>query len=150
MDKSTELLILSGPNLNLLGTREPSVYGTDTLADIEARCRETAASFGYTIRTAQSNKEGVLVDEVQAAREYAAGIVVNAGAYTHTSIALRDAISAVGLPTVEVHLSNVHAREEFRHSSVIAAVCIGQIIGFGANSYTLGVRALIDYLKSKS
>ncbi|MFQ3646658.1 MAG: type II 3-dehydroquinate dehydratase [Anaerolinea sp.] len=141
-----ELLLLHGPNLNLLGTREPEVYGTTTLADINAACARLASSYDVGVRAVQSNHEGALVDALHDARAWAAGVVINAGAYTHTSIALRDAISAVKLPTVEVHLSNVHAREAFRHQSMIAPVCVGVVAGFGWRSYLLGVQALLGHL----
>jgi len=140
------ILILNGPNLNLLGTREPEVYGADTLDDIVEELRSLAAARGYEIDAVQSNVEGELVDALHAARTTAAGVVFNPGAYTHTSIALRDAISAVELPVVETHLSNVHAREEFRHTSMLTAVCLGVIGGFGRTSYRLALDALITHL----
>jgi 3-dehydroquinate dehydratase-2 len=138
------VLFLNGPNLNLLGHREPSVYGKTTLADIEARVRGRANSLGATIDFRQSNSEGELVNWVQEAKGKFDAVVINAAAYTHTSVALRDAISAVGVPTIEIHLSNIHAREEFRHRSLIAPVCSGQISGFGANSYILGLEAAVN------
>lgn len=141
------ILILNGPNLNLLGTREPEVYGADTLDDIVGELRERAAERGYDVDAVQSNVEGELVDALHAARDTAAGVVFNPGAYTHTSIALRDAISAVGLPVVETHLSNVHAREEFRHTSMLSAVCLGVIGGFGRTSYRLALDAVISHLE---
>lgn len=136
------ILVLNGPNLNLLGTREPEHYGTLTLADIERRLRSEAESLGVTLAFRQTNSEGELVTWVQQAAGEYDGIVLNAAAYTHTSVALRDAIAAVKLPVVEVHLSNVFAREEFRHHSYIAPVCRGSISGFGAMSYVLALRAL--------
>ena len=139
-----KILFLNGPNLNLLGQREPSVYGRETLADIEARVRERARQFDVAVEFRQSHLEGELVGWIQTARGVFDVIVLNAAAYTHTSIALRDAISAVNIPTIEIHLSNIHAREEFRHKSVIAAVCRGQICGFGAKSYLLGLEAAFD------
>lgn len=139
-----KILFLNGPNLNLLGTREPEVYGHTTLADIEAMVRRRAEQFKATMEFRQSNLEGELVAWIQQAKGKFDVIVLNAAAYTHTSIALRDAIAAVGVPTIEIHLSNVHAREEFRHKSLIAPVCRGQIVGFGANSYILAVEAAVN------
>ena len=138
-----KVLFLNGPNLNLLGTREPEVYGRDTLADIEAKVKKHAAKLKAEIEFRQSNVEGELVNWIQEAKGKFDAIVLNAAGYTHTSVALRDAISAVGVPTIEVHLSNVHAREEFRHKSLIAPVCRGQIAGFGVNSYILALEAAV-------
>jgi len=139
-----KILFLNGPNLNLLGQREPEVYGHMTLADIEAKVQKRAKELGAEIDFRQSNLEGELVAWIQQSKGKFDVIVLNAAAYTHTSIALRDAIAAVGVPTIEIHLSNVHAREEFRHKSLIAPVCCGQIIGFGSNSYVLAVEAAIN------
>lgn len=136
-----KILFLNGPNLNLLGQREPSVYGRETLADIEAQVRERASQLKVAVEFRQTNLEGELVGWIQEAKGKFDVIVINAAAYTHTSIALRDAISAINVPTIEIHLSNIHAREEFRHKSVIAAVCRGQICGFGSKSYLLGLEA---------
>jgi 3-dehydroquinate dehydratase II len=144
-----KILLLNGPNLNLLGLREPSVYGTDTLADIVQELRAYAAERDVELRDFQSNSEGALVDALHEARNWADGIVFNAGAYTHYSIALRDAIAGIKLPVVEVHLSNVHAREEFRHKSVIAPVCLGMCVGFGRWSYFAGLQALLWNLQSR-
>lgn len=139
-----KILCLNGPNLNLLGQREPEIYGRTTLAEIEAKVLKRAVQLGVTAEFRQSNLEGELVNWIQAARGAFDVIVLNAAAYTHTSVALRDAIAAVGIPTIEVHLSNVHAREKFRHKSLIAPVCTGQITGFGANSYVLAVDAAVN------
>ncbi len=144
-----KILFLNGPNLNLLGSREPEIYGRMTLADIEAKVRERAAQLKVAVDFRQSNLEGELVGWIQQAKGAFDVIVINAAAYTHTSVALRDAISAVGVPTIEIHLSNIHAREEFRHKSVIAPVCRGQICGFGAKSYILGLEAAIDVTEIK-
>ena len=138
------ILYLNGPNLNLLGTREPEKYGRTTLAEIEARVRKRACELNATVEFRQSNLEGELVNWIQEARGKFDGIVLNAAAYTHTSIALRDAIAAIQVPTIEIHLSNVHAREEFRHKSLIAPVCRGQITGFGPNSYLLALEAAVS------
>ena len=143
----TSIRILNGPNLNLLGTRQPEVYGKTTLADVEALCREKAKTLGFDVAFEQSNHEGALIDLIHAAKGKHAGIVLNAGAYTHTSIALMDAIASVELPVVEVHLSNIHAREEFRHRSYIAPVALGQICGFGAQGYLMALDALKAHLK---
>lgn len=145
-----KILFLNGPNLNLLGQREPEIYGHTTLADIEAKVRERAAELKVEIDFRQSNLEGELVGWIQQAKGKFEAIVINAAAYTHTSVALRDAISAVGVPTIEIHLSNVHAREEFRHKSLIAPVCRGQITGFGQKSYILGLEAAIDVKEIKN
>ena len=141
---STDIIyVLNGPNLNMLGVREPAIYGTETLDDIEALCLERAEALNISIDFRQSNLEGELVSWIQQAKGEFDWIVLNAAAYTHTSIALRDAIAAVGVPTIEIHLSNVHAREEFRHKSLIAPVCRGQITGFGPRSYTLALDAAV-------
>jgi 3-dehydroquinate dehydratase-2 len=141
-----EILLLHGPNLNLLGTREPALYGSDTLADINELCTSHALSRGVGLRAAQSNHEGIMIDSLHDARSWASGVVINPGAYTHTSVALRDAVIAIEIPVVEVHLSNIHAREAFRHVSMIAPVCVGQVIGFRVNSYLLGIDALLGHL----
>jgi 3-dehydroquinate dehydratase-2 len=139
-----KIIFLNGPNLNLLGQREPEIYGHTTLADIEAKVRQRAAELKVEIDFQQSNQEGELVGWIQQAKGKFDVIVINAAAYTHTSIALRDAIAAAGVPTIEIHLSNVHSREEFRHKSLIAPVCRGQITGFGQKSYILGLEAAVD------
>jgi 3-dehydroquinate dehydratase-2 len=139
-----KILFLNGPNLNLLGQRETEIYGRDTLAGIEKNVRERAAKLGVEIDFRQSNLEGELVEWIQQAKGKFNSIVINAAAYTHTSIALRDAIAAVGVPTIEIHLSNIYAREEFRQKSLIASVCRGQITGFGKNSYILALEASVD------
>ncbi len=143
------ILVLNGPNLNLLGIREPEVYGHTTLDDIVAGLVRRAAEAGATAYHVQSNSEGALVDALHQARTHADGVVFNPGAYTHTSVALRDAISAIGLPVIETHLSNVHAREEFRRTSLLSAVCLGVIGGFGPHSYTLSLDALIEHLTDR-
>lgn len=142
----TSILILNGPNLNLLGQRQPEVYGTTTLSDIEADCRAKADALGIAVVFAQSNSEGALVDMIHSAKGTHDGIILNAGAYTHTSIALMDAISSVELPVVELHLSNIHAREAFRHVSYISKVAVGQICGFGPAGYPLALEALKTHL----
>ncbi len=139
--------MLHGPNLNLLGKREPEIYGSVGLDDIDNLLKAEAETLGVRVLVIQSNYEGVLIDEIQSAPGSFEGVLINAGAYTHTSIAIRDAIAATNLPTVEVHLSNIYRREEFRHRSYIAPVAIGQISGFGSDSYLLGLRALVNYLK---
>ncbi len=136
------LMVIHGPNLNLLGTREPQVYGRLTLAEIDARLQAWAAEAGVELRTFQSNHEGAIIDAIHGAVGWATGLVINPGAYSHTSYAIRDALASVALPAVEVHLSNVHAREEFRRTSVVAPACLGQISGFGWDSYRLGLEAL--------
>jgi 3-dehydroquinate dehydratase-2 len=143
-----KIIFLNGPNLNLLGTREPEVYGKTTLADIESLVRKQATAGGASVDFRQTNLEGELVCWIQTAKGQFDVIVLNAAAYTHTSVALRDAIAATGVPTIEIHLSNIHAREEFRHKSLIAGVCRGQIAGFGANSYLLGLEAAINIIET--
>ena len=141
-----KILVLHGPNLNLLGTREPEFYGSLTLGDLNTKLIEFGKQFDADLKCYQSNHEGALIDALQDAQTWADGVVFNPGGYTHTSIALRDAIAAIGIPVIEVHISNVYAREEFRHTSMISAVCKGKIVGFGWRSYGLGLKALIDLL----
>lgn len=142
-----KILFLNGPNLNLLGSREPDKYGTLTLADIQKEVISEAEKIGVEIDFYQSNIEGELVDKIQSAKGVFDGIVINPAAYTHTSVAIRDAVLATQIPTIEIHISNVHAREEFRKHSMIAPVCLGQITGFQSNSYKLGLIAMVDYLQ---
>jgi 3-dehydroquinate dehydratase II len=146
--RQLSVLVLHGPNLNLLGLREPGIYGVSTLAEIDTKLVELGRSLDTAVQSLQSNHEGVLVDAIHSAREQYQGIVINAGAYTHTSIAIRDAIAAVQIPTVEVHLSNIYKREQFRHHSYLASIVVGQISGFGANSYYLGLQALVAHLEN--
>lgn len=142
-----KILVLHGPNLNLLGTREPEIYGSMTLGDINTQLIELGNQVGAELKCSQSNHEGTLIDALQDAQMWADGVIFNPGGYTHTSIALRDAIAALKIPVIEVHLSNVYAREEFRHHSMISAVCKGKIVGFGWRSYTLGFQALVEILQ---
>jgi len=139
-----KILVLHGPNLNLLGTREPQIYGSMTLGDLNTKLIELGKELSADLKCSQSNQEGDLINLLQDAQMWADGVIFNPGGYTHTSVALRDAISAIGLPVIEVHLSNVYAREEFRHISMISAVCKGKIVGFGWRSYTLALRALTE------
>lgn len=144
------ILVLHGPNLNMLGVREEGIYGTHTLKEIEERLKSWAKEAGVQLESRQSNHEGELVSWIQEAGDSFDAIVINPAAYTHTSVALRDAVLSVKVPTVEVHLSNIHQREEFRHRSFLAGVALGQISGFGITSYRLGVEAALDYLQSKT
>lgn len=141
------VLVIHGPNLNLLGTRDPSIYGSDTLADIDAALQRRARAAGAAVDSFQSNLEGDIVDAIQGATGRYAAIVINPGGYSHTSVAIRDALDACGVPAVEVHLSNIHARESFRHTSITAGRCVGQISGFGKNSYLLGLDAALAHVE---
>jgi len=142
-----KILVIHGPNLNLLGTREPELYGSLTLTDVNSALETVAAELGVELAIVQSNHEGAIVDAIQGAQGVCAGLLINPAAYTHTSVAVRDAIAAVSIPTVEVHLSNVHAREEFRSRSYVAPIAVGQISGFGVDSYLLGLRAIFSHIK---
>lgn len=143
-----KILIINGVNMNMLGLRETEKYGTMTLKDLEKELYAFSFELGIDIETFQSNFEGEIVEKIHQTKDHFDGIVINAGAYTHTSVAIRDAISAVNTPTVEVHMTNIYKREDFRHHSYIAPVCIGQISGFGINSYKLGLKAVVDYLNT--
>ena len=145
-----KVLVLHGPNLNLLGTREPEIYGSMTLGDINTQLLELGKEFGAQLKCCQSNHEGELIDALQDAQTWADGVIFNPGGYTHTSVALRDAIAALKIPVIEVHISNVYAREEFRHHSMISAVCQGKIVGFGWRSYSLALRALGEMLADRN
>ena len=145
-----KILLINGANLNMLGSREPEKYGHTTLPDIEKAVIEKGNSLGAEIDTWQSNHEGEIVDKIQSAKGIYDGILINAGGYTHTSVVIRDAISSVQIPTVEIHMTNIHAREEFRHTSLLSGVCIAQVVGFKELSYTLAVEGLVDYLKKMS
>lgn len=148
--RALRVLVIHGPNLNLLGTREPAVYGAVTLDTIDGALRDLARADGASVEARQTNHEGEIIDWIHEARQSFDGIVINPGGYTHTSVAIRDAIAGVGVPTVEVHLSNIFARDDFRRESRTAATCLGVVTGFGSRSYALGLRALIDYLKATS
>ena len=140
--KRLRILVINGPNLNLLGTREPATYGRQTLADVESHLRKVAVELEVIIECRQTNHEGEIIDCIQKGRDRFAGLIINPGGYNHTSVAIRDAIAGTGIPTLEVHISNIHAREEFRHHSLIAPVCIGQIAGLGTDGYEWALRAL--------
>ncbi len=142
-----KILVINGANMNMLGFREINKYGTMTLKDLEKELYAFSFELGIDIETFQSNIEGEIIDKIHSAKDRFDGIIINAGAYTHTSIAIRDAISAVNIPTIEIHITNIYKREEFRHHSYLAPVCLGQITGFGVNSYKLGIKAMVDHLK---
>lgn len=142
-----KILVINGANMNMLGFREINKYGTMTLKDLEKELYAFSFELGIDIETFQSNIEGEIIDKIHSAKDLFDGIIINAGAYTHTSIAIRDAISAVNIPSIEIHITNIYKREEFRHHSYLAPVCLGQITGFGVNSYKLGIKAMVDYLK---
>jgi 3-dehydroquinate dehydratase-2 len=144
-----KILVINGPNLNLLGKREPGIYGSETLDMINDAIATLAVDLGVAVEFVQSNSEGELIDSIHKASGCFSGIIINPAAYTHTSIAIRDALSAVAIPTIEVHISNIHHREEFRHRSMIAPVAFGQIAGFGGNGYLLALRGLVDYLRKR-
>jgi 3-dehydroquinate dehydratase-2 len=145
--KRIRILVINGPNLNLLGTREPETYGRETLADVEARLCKVAVELETIVECHQTNHEGQIIDLIQKGRDRFSGLIINPGGYTHTSVAIRDAIAGTGIPTLEVHISNIHAREEFRHHSLIAPVCIGQIAGLGTDGYEWALRALTARLR---
>ena len=143
-----KILLINGANLNLLGSREPEKYGTTTLKDIENNVISLGKSLGTDVDVWQSNHEGEIVDKIQSSKGFYDGILINAGGYTHTSVVIRDAIASVGIPTVEIHMTNIHAREEFRHTSLLSGVCIAQVVGFKEQSYTLALEGLVNYLKN--
>ena len=142
-----KILLINGANLNMLGTREPEKYGSTTLKDIETSVINRGKELGAEVEAWQSNHEGEIVDKIQTAKGIYDGILINAGGYTHTSVVIRDAISAVQIPTVEIHMTNIHAREEFRHTSLLSGVCVAQVVGFKEQSYTLALEGLVNYLK---